>query len=315
GSDWVLHAPFNFDPAGFRNPLAYTLSRDAGRYAPRHRFAEVYLNTTSSALSQSRYHGLYNVLERIKRGSDRVDIQRLDPADNTLPAVTGGYIVKVDRLGPGESGFSVGGLTMAHVYPREPVINTPQRAPQRSHLIRAFTDYVNALNRADFADPVRGYAAHLDVPAAVDHHLLNTFFYNVDALRLSTFIHMPRGGKLTWGPLWDFDRALGSTDGRDAQPRGWNAGGGTDFFYYPWWSRLFQDLEFWQRWIDRWQELRDGPLANTKLFARIDAFNAEIAEAVPRDFNRWQQPKRGGSQAGEIAHLKNWLTNRAHFID
>lgn len=315
GSDWVLHAPYNFDPAGFRNPLAYALSRDAGRYAPRHRFAEVYLKTTAGALSQSHYHGLYNLLERVRRGPDRVDIERLGPADNAPPEVTGGYIVKVDRLNPGESGFSVGGLTLAHVYPRERVINTPQRAPQRAYLIRAFNDYVSALNRADFADPVRGYAAHLDVPAAVDHHLLNTFFYNVDALRLSTFIHKPRGGKLTWGPLWDFDRALGSTDGRDAQPRGWNAGGGTDFFYYPWWSRLFQDPHFWQLWIDRWQELRDGPLSLTNVFARIDAFNAEIAEAVPRDFNRWQQPKRGGSQAGEIAHLKGWLTNRAHFMD
>lgn len=314
-SDWVLHAPYNFDPAGFRNPLAYSLSREVGRYAPRHRFAEVYLNTASAALSQARFQGLYNVIERIKRGPDRVDMDRPGPADNAAPEVTGGYLFKIDRLGPGESGFSAGGQTFAYVDPREELIRTPQRLPQRSYLTKYLNDLNTALNRSTFADPTAGYPAFVDVPAAVDHHLLNTFFYNVDALRLSTYLHKPRNGRVTWGPVWDFDRALGSTDDRNALPRGWNASGGTDFFYYPWWNRMFQDTNFWQLWIDRWQELRDGPLANTNLFARIDAFNAEIAEAVPRDFSRWQQPKRGGSQAGEIAHLKRWLTNRADFID
>ncbi|MFN0067850.1 MAG: CotH kinase family protein, partial [Limisphaerales bacterium] len=314
-SDWVLHAPYNFDPAGFRNPLAYSLSRQVGRYASRHRFAEVYLNTGGSALSQSRYQGLYNVLERIKRGPDRVDVDRLEPFDSAALEVTGGYLFKIDRLGPGENGFSAGGQTFAYVDPREELIRTPQRLPQRTYLTKYLNDLNTALNRAAFSDPVAGYPAFVDVPAAVDHHLLNTFFYNVDALRLSTYLHKPRDGQVTWGPVWDFDRALGSTDGRDAQPRGWNATGGTDFFYYPWWDRMFQDVNFWQRWIDRWQELRDGPLADTNLFVRIDALNAEIREASARDFSRWQQPKRGGSQAGEVAHLKRWLTNRADFID
>jgi hypothetical protein len=315
GSDWVLHAPYNFDPAGFRNPLAYTLSRQAGRYAPRHRFAELYLVTGSSALNSGHYHGLYNVLERVKRGADRVDVETLGPADNAPPEVTGGYIVKVDRLGPGEAGFAAGGQHFAHVYPREPVINTPQRAGQRAHLAGALDALAGALYGPGYRDPRLGYAAHLDVAAAVDHHVLSTFFYNVDALRLSTFLHKPRGGLVTWGPLWDFDRALGSTDGRDLNPRGWNSSGGTDFFHYPWWDRMFTDPDFWQRWIDRWQELRDTTFSRTNLFALVDALNAEIAEAVPRDFQRWGQPKRGGSQAGEIAWLKHWLTNRADFID
>src|SRR5678815_5833222 len=67
--------------------------------------------------------------------------------------------------------------------------------------------------------------------------------------------------KLVYGPQWDFDRALCSTDGRDANPVMWrsNTGDlGTDFFNYPWWFRLFGDIDFYQKYIDRWVELRRG---------------------------------------------------------
>src|SRR5688500_1202822 len=43
-SDWILHAPFDFDRALIRNPLIYELSNQVGRYAVRARFAEVYVN-------------------------------------------------------------------------------------------------------------------------------------------------------------------------------------------------------------------------------------------------------------------------------
>ena len=82
---------------------------------------------------------------------------------------------------------------------------------------------------------------------------------------LSGYFYKPRDGKLTFGPLWDFDRALGSTDGRDNNPRVWRSASpdyGTDMFNSdpifsnPWYSQMFRDPDFWQRWIDRWQELR-----------------------------------------------------------
>ena len=95
----------------------------------------------------------------------------------------------------------------------------------------------------------RGYAKYIDVDAAIDHHLLNVLAFNVDALRLSGYMHIPRGGKLTFGPIWDFDRALGSTDGRDNNPRTWRSqtgDRGTDFFNYPWWNRMFRDIDFFR---------------------------------------------------------------------
>ena len=37
----------------------------------------------------------------------------------SAPEITGGYILKVDRLDPGDSGLRAGGQTLGLVYPKE----------------------------------------------------------------------------------------------------------------------------------------------------------------------------------------------------
>ena len=74
--DWILYGAYNFDRAHLRNPLIYELSRQCGRWAARTRFCEVYFNTGSGTLSSSHYRGIYSFMEKIKRGTDRVDITR-----------------------------------------------------------------------------------------------------------------------------------------------------------------------------------------------------------------------------------------------
>lgn len=61
--------------------------------------------------------------------------------------------------------------------------------------------------------------------AAIDYHAVEVLSGNVDFQSYSAYLHKPSGGKIVWGPHWDFDRALGSNDGRDANPRHWNTGG------------------------------------------------------------------------------------------
>lgn len=356
-SDWVLHAPYYFDPALLRNPLAYALSNSIGRYASRNRMAEVFVDVNGSSLSftdssSGDYFGVYNVMEKIRRNNDRVDIRRLLKYDNDDVSKTGGWIWKVDRLDPGDSGFSAGGQSFAYYYPKEVEVKSPQRDPQEQYLakntnptssnplpagyIKRFAD---ALNSAGFTNPQTGYAAYLDVPAAVDHHLHNVWCFNVDALRLSGYWTKERGAKMFPGPVWDFDRSLCSTDGRDLNPNVWRStvpDYGTDFFNYTWWNRLFRDPDFYQKYIDRWQELRrpGQPFSAPVVDALVDSLNAEIGdEAVARDFRRWRQSKRpwrspftginypapGNNpalgQVAEVQRIKDWLQQRADFMD
>lgn len=310
-SDWVLYAPNNFEPVLIHNPFIHQLSRDMGRYSPRTRFVEVYLNKSTGPISAANYYGLYVLEEKIKIGQDRIAIDELQPEHVTPPEVTGGYLLKIDRLDPGDSGFTAGGQGMAYVDPKEREIRLPQRDPQEQYVKNYFNAFGRALNGTNWLDPDLGYAAYIDVEAWIDYHIVEVLSGNVDALVLSTYFHKPRNGKIVFGPHWDFDRALGSTDGRDANPRTWSTGP----YFKGWWSRLFRDRDFWQKWIDRYQELRGSHLARANLNALIDRLANEVRQAQPRDTQKWRVALRGGSYQSEVNLMKNWLSNRLDFLD
>jgi hypothetical protein len=241
--------------------------------------------------------------------------------------VTGGYLMSVDRSAPGEGQIYGGSLGVNALNPKWDELVQPQRSPQFNYISQYLDTYYNALYSPNFQDPVSGYAQYVDVDAAIDHHILNILAFNVDALRLSSFFYKPRQGKLVFGPLWDFDRALGSTDGRDANPRTWRATGGdrdTDMFNpdpsifsNPWYSQMFRDIDFWQRWIDRWQDLRRNQFALTNLHALVDSLVNQVREAERREIVRWPgfTSPRGGTYQAEVDRMKTWLSNRVDFID
>ena len=82
-SDWVMYAPYT-DKTLMRNFLAYTMSNNLGHWAAHCRYVEVVLN--------GQYVGVYVFMEKIKRGSGRVNIAKLKSSDKSGDNVTGGYI-------------------------------------------------------------------------------------------------------------------------------------------------------------------------------------------------------------------------------
>jgi hypothetical protein len=312
-SDWVLYAPNPYDPIMIHNPFIHQLSRDMGRYSPRTRFIEVFLAKSAGSLREAQYYGVYVLTEKIKIGKHRINIDKAGGNDLTPPKVTGGYVLKYDRLGPGEVGvWASGDRGLVYVEPREEMMRLPQRAAQPEYVMGFMRDFSRALLGQDWKDPLKGYRAYFDVDAAIDFHVLEVLSGNVDAMVLSTYFYKPRKGKITCGPHWDFDRALGSIDERDAEPRRWSTG---PFFEGEWWPRLFRDPDFWQQWVDRWQDLRENHFSLTNLHGLIDRLCAEVREAQPREYRKWGLQPRGGSYQGEIDHMKNWLSNRLDFID
>ena len=320
-SDWVLWGPYNFDLTLMHNPFIFELSRQIGRYAPRTRFVELYMNTGGGALSTADYFGVYALMEKIDRDSDRVDVEKIFSEHKSSPEVSGGYILKIDRADPGDSGFSAAGQGIKYVYPKEEQMESNEFDPQEKALRKFLNDMGTSLNASYFRDPIRGYAKYIDIDAAIDHHLLNVLAFNVDALRLSGYMHIPRGGKLVFGPIWDFDRALGSTDGRDNNPRTWRSqtgDRGTDFFNYPWWNRMFRDIDFFQKYIDRFQLLRQSEFSKVNINSIIDGMTEELREAQKRNLSKWNQRPRsayGGTYDGEVQHMKTWLSRRITFME
>lgn len=317
--DWVMYGPNSFEPVLIHNPFMHDLSRAIGRYSPRTRFCEVFLVTIGTNQVQSgSYNGVYVAMERIEVGSDRVDLGSLEPENLTPPSVTGGYLMKIDRLDPGDSGIVAGGLGFAMVEPKESELEEPAREPQLRYLTSYMNAFGSALQGAGYRDPVTGYRAYIDEGSWIDHHLLNTFAFNVDALRLSAYFGKRRNGRLEFGPLWDFDRALGSLDGRDANPSVWMSqvgDRGTDFFNFPWWGRMFTDLEFFQKYIDRYQYLRRGELSDVALGQRADGLADQVRRAAVRDWAKWGGSPRVATFQQEINLMKAWMRSRTAFMD
>jgi hypothetical protein len=319
--NWVLYAPYS-DKSLMRNTIAYGMSNDIGRYAPRTRFVELFLHQGSGLVTWAHYHGVYVLVERIKWGDGRVDIARLSPADNAEPEISGGYILKKDRLNPGEQGLRTSrGTHLAYVRPNEREIT----ANQRKWLIDYLNRLENALFGPGFADPQAGYAAFLDADSFIDLHLITELCKEIDGYRLSTFMHKDRGGKLAKGPLWDFNLSLGNANYLDGwRPQGW---------YYPlisqdqylhgWYTRLFQDPESRMRYVDRWFALRREAFATERLLGIIDGYAALLNESQARNFARWPVLGRyiwpnwfiATTYRQEIDWMKDWLVQRLTWMD
>ncbi len=318
-SDWVVYAPYS-DKSLIRNYLSYDWSNQIGMWAVDTRLCELFYKTGTGALTSGHYHGVYVLMEKIKRGNDRVDVERLGPADAAEPEVTGGYIFKKDRLDPGDSGFRTSrGQTLAYVYPKEREIPSAQS----TYLRGALNAFESALYGANFTDPEIGYAGHADPQSFVEHHILVEVTKNIDGYRLSTFFHKPRNGRIFSGPIWDYNLSLGNADYLQGwQPQGWYYPQlGADA--YPYWPRMFQDREFQQRYIDTWQDLREDEFATEKLLTQVDEITAHLEESQVRNFDRWRilgtrvWPNWyiADTYAQEITFMKDWLQQRLAWMD
>lgn len=335
-SDWVLSGRYTFDRALMRNPLIYQLSNETGEYAVRTRFVEVFLNTGGGNLSYSSdYVGVYTLMEKIKRDGDRVDVKKISASATTEPDVTGGYLWKKDRLDPGDSGFSVNSMgRFAWVYPKEDNVVPAQQSWLQGHL----NEFDSALYNSNWTNPSTGkhFTEYIDNFSWLRHHWLNTLAMNVDGFRLSGYYYKhhdeTNGGKVGAGPIWDFDRTMGSTDSRDNNPSQWDGTGDSSKTYgdsrFPWWGRALENPDFRQEHTDLWQELREGAFSTANIHSIIDDFVAQLDFQDPagtnpglgtspqaRNFNKWTSVRPGGGYTNQVNALKNWLSTRASWID
>ena len=319
-SDWILHAPFS-DKTLMRNVLAYAWFREMGHYAVKTQYVELFFNHDGNSVSLQDYVGVYVLMEKIKRDSKRVAISKLDEEVNELPDLSGGYIFKKDKGTRNDVNFRTpDGHRFGFVEPDEPT------EAQFDYLSDHLAEFEEALYGREFTDPDKGYAAYIDVDSFIDLHLHVEICRNIDGIRLSTYYHKDREGKIHMGPVWDYNLSLGNTTMREGQyPDGWYH----DTIYdreYTYFGRLFQDPGFELRHWDRYYQLRKTVFSKTKLSDQIDALTSELSEAQERNFEKWQilgvpvwQNPRGvwerQHHVDEVAWMKNWLFQRLDWLD
>ncbi|MBP3191084.1 CotH kinase family protein [Natronogracilivirga saccharolytica] len=322
-NNWIMHAPWD-DRTLIRNAVAFQLSSDMGRYAPRTRFVELFLHEGDGPVTEDHYHGVYMLLERIKWDDNRVDIEKITPEDNSEPEISGGYIINFDRDIHIRSTSRNTGFAL--VRPQDWDITSQQRSWIEQYL----GDLENALFGANFRDPDDGYAAYLDPESFIDHHLITETLKEMDGYRLSTYLYKDRGERLVMGPVWDYNLSLGNY----TTTEGWNGHDPTGWYYTHvdpedqylngWYTRLFQDPDFEERYRERWWELRQGAFSSDHIVNMIHDYVDKLDEAIDRNFERWDilgddvwEWSRDGfdTYEEEIDYMVNWIETRLEWID
>jgi hypothetical protein len=203
---------------------------------------------------------------------------------------------------------------------------------QKQYIQDFMKDFEDALAGNDFKDPELGYAKYIDVESFVDYYLINELTKNVDAYRLSTFLHKQRdsdGGKLRMGPIWDFNLGFGNVDycimgNPEGFVTSFNSICPDDFWQIPfWWAKFFQDPAFVEKVNTRWQELRAGPFGTNEILEYVDSLVIVLDDAQERNFVRWPVLGEyvwpnfyvGNTYEQEVTWLKNWITQRLDWLD
>ena len=309
-NDWILNG-LGFDPSLVRDYLSYNLMRMMGNYATRTVYCEVMIN--------GDYKGLYILQEKIKAGSDRVDVVKIAATDNTLPNLSGGYITKADKTTGGDPvawtmPCYLPGQTVAYIHE----LPKPENATyQQTSYIQSVFDLLSTAaheGNKSFSD---GYPAIIDIPSFVDYMIISEFASNVDSYQFSTFFHKDRGGKLRAGPIWDYNLTFGNDlflwNYDRSKPDVWQFSNG-DNEGSKFWKDLFDDAKFKCLVSKRWHELtqKDGPLNQVQIKAFIDQTDLIIGEAVLREKSRWNTFT---NHQAEVGLIENFISTRTDWMN
>lgn len=336
--DWILNGPYS-DKSLIRNKLIYDLSRDMGRYASRSEFVELEIN--------NEYRGVYVFMEKLKRGKDRIDINKLNDDENSGDDLTGGYIIKIDKLSSSDVNGNIGytssnsfksnftplnatasqEINFLYEYPEAEDITTEQK----NYISAYVNDFENALAADQFQDATLGYQAFIDVDSFIDFFILNELSNNIDGYRLSTYLQKEKNEKLKMGPIWDFNLAFGNVDYcSGASTNVWaykfNERCSSDVWLSPfWWNRLLQDPAYVAKLKQRWGQLRSSSLSNSAILGKITDYKTTLTNsgAIDNNFKKWDilsvyvWPNNfiGNTYNAEIVYVENWVKARVTWLD
>lgn len=255
--DWVLVANFG-DKTHLRNYMMTRLSEWLhARYTPRCRFVEVYLNR--------KYMGLYLLMESVKIAKERVNI----PENDTT------FLFEKEGEKKIDSPFFRSCFDDPyHIrYPK----NVSQESMDllRDHICE-FENYVQHARSSDSG----GVSKWVDMDDFMLYYWVQEFSKNEDAnYGRSIFMTWQKGGKIHFGPLWDFDLAFGNESYVQNQ--------GPDEWYirrYRLFGKMFWDPGVVEAARQYWLEHRETFHA---LADSVPLYEEMIAKAVKNEYRRW----------------------------
>lgn len=307
--DWILLGPY-VDKSMVRNSFGHWLFRQTGRYSPRTKHFDLYIN--------GGYRGVYVLAERIKRGKYRVDVNKIKETDTEGENLTGGYIwtfdlAKRDKETFDETEFEFSTSGGANVTLHYPI--TKKLANEQKDYLKNYLNDLEAL----FKDGKKGsgYENYVDVASTVDFMLLQELAQNTKGYYSNLFMHKSKdktdeqgnktAGKITLGPPGNFYIAFNND--RNEADSNWtieqtykafnNPDGGIGLRLAEWPLKIWKDSVFQIEASKRWAELRSGVWHTKVMNAYLDSIKTYLKNAADRNFKRWPNLGEASGQFDE----------------
>lgn len=281
-NDWALHGPF-LDKTLMRNYMWMNISAEIMGYAPDVRFCELILD--------GEYQGVYLLMETIKEDEYRVNL-----SDYEEGASETSYLLRMDAAEDGnvindymQYTFRME-FSLSQGNPMQVTSSTgiqilyPQEEYQTQEVIDFIQRDISRIERglysSDMVSSEYDYSREIDVDSFVNYYILQEFLVNNDAFSRSTYFYRDIRGKLTIGPVWDYNNVLNNF------MRSFDY----DRLYLPnrgWYGELMKDETFVNRVLERYEELRETYLSDEYLLNYIQDTAAYLGPAVARNDAVW----------------------------
>ncbi len=307
---WVLLAEY-YDETALRNATAFYLgSRLSGlKFTPRAYHVEVYLNDV--------YQGIYVLTDQVQIHPSRVNITESFDVDT-------GYLMYWDSRAAEEPGAEKDVTYIIGITPIPFEFKTPERlTPDQRTFIG---DYLkNAYDAVRLSNKTfKDIESYIDIDSAIDYIIVNEIFKTQDISAYSVYMFKDKGGKLHFGPLWDFDLSSGNVNYEDrGLPNYWFSMANNRNV---WFNGLMKNNEFRVLFKERWLEIREEILPS--MFDYISERRKLIYKAALANDALYPERNSDTGQFGNPPHLRGftqynqytdyfyeWLNASVKFMD
>ena len=240
--DWVLLANYG-DISLIRNYIAYQTACNMSELSvsPDSQLVEVYVN--------GLYQGVYLLCEQVEANEHRVELNEtyVEGAEDVLDVDTG-YLIEMDEWVAKEKDG-------VYVVVNDNLVSTSLSDGKREYAIKfpdsdqitdahlAFIkDYLERAIKAAEGDDYSLVTELIDVKSFAQMYLVAEIFKCPDVDYSSFYMYKDAGGKLTAGPVWDYDMAFANVAHKEAECRRY------DYLWAkeanPWFNSLLNHEEF-----------------------------------------------------------------------
>ena len=189
---------------------------------------------------------------------------------------------------------------------------------------KKISDDFNALEGELLApDFLKKYGKQIDKESLAQLLIVYQLTYNQSLSQLeSIYLHKKSGGKLTFGPIWDFDSAYGGSATREYFSHDVNADllndeqVGAKFFQH-----FLKDPELHKIFKTEWEQFKKSGLNELKVFMKEYVNLLDSSGAYERDYSRWHKQQNAIKESPRKdlrAYEKGmgqWLDMRVLHID